>query len=117
MYIHSIQSFCRQVIFIEIHSFCVYVLPLLFSVSVTLITCSAHVVCSPLLEEKLSVESGHMSEISQNQQETSDKLSRAKHTLSQVEDKSTKAHKRASKERENIENTLDECRLKLVMTE
>lgn len=76
-----------------------------------------YIVCSPLLEEKLVVESGHMSEISRNQQETSDKLSQAKHKLSQVEDKSAKVHQRASKERENMENTLDECRLKLVMTE
>ena len=75
------------------------------------------VLCSPLLEEKLVVESDHMSEISRNQQESSDKLSQAKHLLSQVEDKSAKAHKRANKERENIQNTLDECRLKLVMTE
>ena len=69
---------------------------------------------SPLLEEKLVLESDHMSEIAQQQQKTSDQLNRGKHTLIQTEDKSQKAHQRADTERQQMEHTLDEIRLKLV---
>lgn len=66
------------------------------------------------MEEKLVLESDHMSQIAQQQEKTSDDLNRGKHVLTQTEDKSHKAHQRANTERQQMEDKLDEIRLKLV---
>ncbi len=70
-----------------------------------------------MLEEKLVIESEHTSAIARDQQNTFDELNQAKHSLSQTEDRSNRAHKRASREREDMENTLDEARTVLITSE
>lgn len=72
---------------------------------------------SPLLNEKLEVENDHMSAISQCQHETSDKVAKAKHLLSQAEEKSTRTHDQARNDRKGMETILEECRCKLADAE
>ncbi len=72
---------------------------------------------SPLLEEKLVIESLRTSAIARDQQSTLDQLNQAKHSLSQTEDRSNRVHKRVNRERNDIENTLDEARTVLITSE
>ena len=65
------------------------------------------------MDEKLTIENDHMSEIAHHQQETFDKLNQAKHRLSQTEDKSSRTQKRSSQEKADMKNTLDEHRSSL----
>ncbi len=55
-----------------------------------------------------------MSEIARSQQEAYKKLSQAKHLLSQIEDKSSRAYKYAYREKEEIAKALDDIRIVLV---
>ncbi|XP_064383230.1 coiled-coil domain-containing protein 178-like isoform X2 [Halichondria panicea] len=71
----------------------------------------------PLLEEKLVIESLRTSAIARDQQSTLDQLNQAKHSLSQTEDRSNRVHKRVNRERNDIENTLDEARTVLITSE
>ncbi len=63
------------------------------------------------------IENEHMSEIARNHQYVYDKLSQAKHLLSQTKDKFDRAQKYASKKKEEMEKMLDQDRMLLITSE